>query len=271
MRGGVFRLIAAVGVLAASAPVASAQSDWGSRIRAAAVTSEGAVPTIEDLTGARHHPSTRVLGYLRRCTMPLPDSVVIAGRDAAADRIYVAYRAGGQPAISPVRRPGSDTITAEVVGVACGESPVSLPRVFLLRWDGHELVYDAGPLSWYGEQEFPLLRVRLRSGSLSPLVWDPLARRMTTRDHADAWYGVQLARAVEQRVASDGEPEALVRALLQGRVVPGMAPGHVREVLGPPDRVNRTTTAAGASEQWVYDAPTRYVYLEGGRVTAVQD
>lgn len=38
---------------------------------------------------------------------------------------------------------------------------------------------------------------------------------------------------------------------------------------GRPQKVNRTTTASGVREQWVYD-DGQYVYVENGRVTAIQ-
>jgi hypothetical protein len=39
---------------------------------------------------------------------------------------------------------------------------------------------------------------------------------------------------------------------------------------GPPEEINRTITAFGTSEQWVYIG-YRYIYLENGVVTAIQD
>lgn len=39
---------------------------------------------------------------------------------------------------------------------------------------------------------------------------------------------------------------------------------------GKPEKINRTTTAYGISEQWVYNS-SRYVYLKDGIVTAIQD
>lgn len=39
---------------------------------------------------------------------------------------------------------------------------------------------------------------------------------------------------------------------------------------GRPNKVNKTTTANGVSEQWVYGS-NRYVYLDNGIVTAIQD
>lgn len=51
----------------------------------------------------------------------------------------------------------------------------------------------------------------------------------------------------------------------------GMTAEEVRKsAWGPPEDINRTTTAYGTSEQWVY-SDYRYVYLEDGVVTAIQD
>ena len=50
----------------------------------------------------------------------------------------------------------------------------------------------------------------------------------------------------------------------------GMSDRQVREKTswGEPNRVNRTVTAGGVSEQWVY--PGSYLYFRNGRVTAIQ-
>lgn len=50
----------------------------------------------------------------------------------------------------------------------------------------------------------------------------------------------------------------------------GMTPDEVREIWGNPKDINRTETAYGISEQWVY-VGYRYVYFEDGFVTAIQD
>ena len=39
---------------------------------------------------------------------------------------------------------------------------------------------------------------------------------------------------------------------------------------GEPDRVNRTVTATGVREQWVYDDGS-YLYFDNGKLTAIQD
>jgi hypothetical protein len=60
------------------------------------------------------------------------------------------------------------------------------------------------------------------------------------------------------------------RALLPG-VKLGMRPEDVRlrTAWGPPVKVNRTTTAAGTREQWVYGGGG-YLYFERGRLVAIQ-
>ena len=49
----------------------------------------------------------------------------------------------------------------------------------------------------------------------------------------------------------------------------GMTADQTREVWGSPSRVNRTESAYGVREQWVYGA-SRYVYLRNGVVESVQ-
>jgi hypothetical protein len=39
---------------------------------------------------------------------------------------------------------------------------------------------------------------------------------------------------------------------------------------GKPEDINKTTTAFGVSEQWVY-SDYKYIYLENGIVTAIQE
>jgi len=54
-----------------------------------------------------------------------------------------------------------------------------------------------------------------------------------------------------------------------GEVVVGMTAAQVRSAWGAPTSVNRTSTAGGTDEQWVYGLGW-YVYLEDGVVTAIQ-
>ena len=55
----------------------------------------------------------------------------------------------------------------------------------------------------------------------------------------------------------------------EGKVVIGMPSEVCRLAWGAPNKINRTTVAGGVHEQWVYD--DRYLYMENGKLTAIQD
>lgn len=86
---------------------------------------------------------------------------------------------------------------------------------------------------------------------------------LSARRQADA---AMLKAANEEEVAA---AEAL-------RMKPGAKIGMIeRQVIeetswGKPIRVNRTTTAKGQFEQWVYEG-NRYLYFTDGKLTAIQD
>lgn len=64
-------------------------------------------------------------------------------------------------------------------------------------------------------------------------------------------------------------PEVVAAVRLK-QVAVGMTPAMARAAWGEPRYINRTVTAHGASEQWVYGLG-RYVYVENGVVTAIQN
>jgi len=66
-----------------------------------------------------------------------------------------------------------------------------------------------------------------------------------------------------------GWPEPVVTAVLAGRVRVGMTAAQVEAGWGAPLEVNRTTSARGRDEQWVY-GERRYVYLTNGVVRTIQ-
>lgn len=77
-------------------------------------------------------------------------------------------------------------------------------------------------------------------------------------------------RAKERReyiIARYGETHGSL--ILQGKVVIGMTKDQCIEALGHPSRINRTTTAARVSEQWVYSS--RYLYFDNGVLVTIQD
>jgi len=64
------------------------------------------------------------------------------------------------------------------------------------------------------------------------------------------------------------QDEALVQVTCR-QVVIGMTAAQVHAAWGAPERVNRTVTAAGVSEQWVYGSGT-YLYVDNGLLTSAQ-
>ena len=76
---------------------------------------------------------------------------------------------------------------------------------------------------------------------------------------------VKLAPVVEQTP----EQKRILRALAVGGVTAGMSAAQVRQVWGSPVRINKTVSAGGVSEQWVY-GNGQYLYLSHGVVVAMQ-
>jgi hypothetical protein len=72
------------------------------------------------------------------------------------------------------------------------------------------------------------------------------------------------------RMESYGWSEKRINRVLEGYIYIGDTPEIVLEAWGRPEDVNRTITAYGTTEQWVYGLGC-YVYFEDGKVTAIQD
>ena len=75
-------------------------------------------------------------------------------------------------------------------------------------------------------------------------------------------------RAVEEKQARDAERERIRSAKIHDRIVRGMDEDDVRDVLGRPDHINRSSRG----DQWVYQDgdEDQYVYVRDGRVTSWQ-
>lgn len=75
--------------------------------------------------------------------------------------------------------------------------------------------------------------------------------------------------AVVARLRRAGYTPNTIRMILRGEIAIGWTAAAVRESWGEPGRINRTITRAGTQEQWVYR--NAYVYVDNGRVTAIQE
>lgn len=67
-------------------------------------------------------------------------------------------------------------------------------------------------------------------------------------------------------------PEEFNKTALEDKLLIGMKSDCVRLTWGYPNKVNRTTTANGVSEQWIYYRNgTFYLYMKNGVLTAAQN
>lgn len=93
-----------------------------------------------------------------------------------------------------------------------------------------------------------------------------MAREKKARDEADA----QWLEAHESRKAEEARIRA---ALIEGRVIAGMTPAQVRQVLGGPDEISHEVAGGRNIERWEYRGKgrKRSVSFEDGRVTGASD
>jgi len=87
------------------------------------------------------------------------------------------------------------------------------------------------------------------------------------------WYAVSRTSdrgRQDQAEAQARYQERVEQAVKAKQVFVGMLADDVARSLGKPERVNRTSTAAGTREQWIFFGGHLYVYLDDGIVTATQ-
>ncbi|MBD9395746.1 hypothetical protein [Acidovorax sp. ACV01] len=97
-----------------------------------------------------------------------------------------------------------------------------------------------------------------------PIVWLSTTQERKPRPGPDA----QRAREAMEAIAT-AQQDRLKQAILERRVLIGMTAAQAREAWGKPSSINRTESAYGAREQWVYGIGD-YVYLRNDVVESVQ-
>ncbi|MBI4423548.1 MAG: hypothetical protein HY554_07470 [Elusimicrobia bacterium] len=105
---------------------------------------------------------------------------------------------------------------------------------------------------------WPLLVVALLCGC------GPLVRWADKQAEARA-----LAARQEYLKENPGLREEQRKAILDGNLYIGMDSRAARLVWGHPYSINRTVTASGEYEQWIYHRT--YLYFENGKLTAFQE
>lgn len=223
------------------------------------------------------------------CAYALPDSfALVTGRTGLGAEISFGHQdwtsRQRQAFIQPP--PGPDTLAVRLVGAKCGRNPHGMIVAMLLDAGDFHLFYSPCTAPTCLADPYPDLRV-IEDGKLVELLYDNViertgseranlavrnslaeAERAARGEVARAAAEVQRQRA--ERVRSRGWSDQIVEAVLARQILIGMNADMVREAWGAPQNVNRTTTAYGVSEQWVYSLRT-YVYLHNGIVTTIQN
>ena len=240
------------------------------------------VPRLRDWSSAfaeyRRAPGSYVPLSRQTCPLNGVDSLAIVSplsRDA--ERFEWVYLNGNR--VLPPEIP--DTVRMAVTRIACDPSPSGgFPRLsgLVLERDSVRLTYrfivSKGNADSLGGIRY------MRGDSLSVAYWN--GYRVIDAAWSDSLEAAERARAEEERereiaaarerleyFRSLGWPERFAIDGAMGRIAVGMDADMVLLIWGPPVRRNTTVVATGKMEQWVYDIG-RYVYLENGKVTAVQ-
>lgn len=202
-----------------------------------------------------HSPASfdRIYG---RCEVGAPDSVVLIGRNRHSDDEYLPSFTGSYSRRQGTRAPlRPDSLRVRIAATLCDLTGDL--NSLVLEHGGHYVHMDAlravAPyrgMIWLFAPD--------SNGRLSELRWSPVLKRIEDVARARARWTASLWR------------QRAINYVLSGNIYVGMTPEMVREVLGDPRKINRTTTAHGTLEQWVYRTGY-YVYVTNGRVTAIQD
>lgn len=221
-----------------------------------------------------------------------PGSAIVDARTWQLDRGRVnpeSLATAGRWLLQDPPRAG-DTATVHLVGVDCYGGRVDN---FVFRIDSTYWMLSAKQIETANTDtlRFPDPgQIEVAPGRWEPLaylasdcsagcrVWLGSARRV--RDSVSRAY--RRARAAEDSAArralarrrrallAKGWTPKIVDMVMRNEVAVGMTAAQVLESIGEPERRNRTGTATGVREQWVYGNGL-YVYVQGGRVTAWQD
>ncbi|MDP1718709.1 MAG: hypothetical protein Q8L40_11600 [Burkholderiales bacterium] len=99
-----------------------------------------------------------------------------------------------------------------------------------------------------------------------------LKREREEREKAESMRQAVRIRERQREIAVQARrwPKHIELAVIERKVMPGMTGEQVSMAWGAPNRINETIRASGKFEQWVYSTAS-YVYLENGRVTAIQN
>lgn len=202
------------------------------------------------------------------CGYAIPDSLALLSGSQApgGSSVTVPYRTtdGEQERGVVIRPTGVNEIHARLVDHRCDNGRVS---AIILEASGQPLFIEGG--------RYAILRAIQPDGSMVEMEYDHRVGRTATADamvelRTEAESQAEAAaERYRQELRSRGWTAQTVADVLNGRVRIGMTAGMVRESWGNPSHINRTTTALGVREQWVYKGRS-YIYFDNGVVSAMQ-
>ena len=91
-----------------------------------------------------------------------------------------------------------------------------------------------------------------------------------TKSEWETKFDEKLNEVKIKRLKSYGWTDKRIARVLEGYIYIGDTSEIVREAWGGPEDINRTITAYGTDEQWVYGLGN-YVYFRNGKVTVISD
>jgi hypothetical protein len=146
------------------------------------------------------------------------------------------------------------------------------------HWKAHLLVYECAALMHEAEmtslsRETEVAAMSARAGDeKESIAWRISSIERVAELDVEAHRGLLTKHAAlfhRQRVEQDAAARRIAAEKRRQGVSVGMSQDDVAaSSWGRPKQINRTTTARGTEEQWVYDGG--YLYFENGRLTAVQ-
>ena len=239
-------------------------------------------------------------------TVMLPDSIAFISGQTFFVGLWVDQLASsnyiGAPKWSKVSGHIAlpDTLRARVVDVRCSRGWGDWRTIEILAERNGIIFHPPATIRDFDPGEFGDSGVRViePGGALytpllrrtCPLNPDPCFTVLSARSYRDSVAAAKVAeeraertgRVAEARraaavraarlraIRSSGWPSGVIQDVLAGRVRIGMTAAQVRMSWGPPDDINRTITAFGRTEQWVYGSGS-YVYLRNGQVVSIQN
>lgn len=151
------------------------------------------------------------------------------------------------------------------------KAQITLSRFSKGNYDGDERYWDARILYAYAHANIMKDDLKLYKEQAYRLAQDLYLKSIPDTYNGHFAKRIQnLKKDVAETLAGYEEGHKYAQKYKEEHIYVGDSDVKVLEVLGEPERKNRTTTGNTTREQWVY-GNGQYIYIENGSVTAFQD